>query len=138
MTIKPTKQEHEEDVKEYNIGRKGDPRVIKLAKAVPKKYKKGILAFLRNIYIYIYVFSWSYDDLNTFDINLIQHKIYLKDGVKTSKKKLRKIIIMLLPSIEKEVKKLLWANIIIPLRYLDWVTNLVPDRIFFWGNKVMR
>lgn len=29
---------------------------------------------------------------------------------------------------EKEVKKILDAKIIIPLRYLDWVSNLVPVR----------
>jgi hypothetical protein len=35
---------------------------------------------------------------------------------------------MLLPIIEKEVKKLLDAKIIVPLRYSDWVANLVPVR----------
>jgi hypothetical protein len=35
---------------------------------------------------------------------------------------------MLLPIIEKEVKKRLDANIIVPLRYLDWVANLVLVR----------
>ena len=33
---------------------------------------------------------------------------------------------MLLPVIEKEVKKLLDAKIIIHLRHSDWVENLVP------------
>jgi hypothetical protein len=33
---------------------------------------------------------------------------------------------MLLPIMEKEVKKLLDAKIIVPLRYSDWVANLVP------------
>jgi hypothetical protein len=35
---------------------------------------------------------------------------------------------MLLPIMEKEVKKLLDAKIIIPLRYSKWVANLVPIR----------
>ena len=34
----------------------------------------------------------------------------------------------MLPVIEKEVKKLLDAKIIIPLRYSTWVANLVPVR----------
>jgi len=34
----------------------------------------------------------------------------------------------LLPIIEKEVKKLLDAKIIVPLRYSSWVANLVPVR----------
>jgi hypothetical protein len=35
---------------------------------------------------------------------------------------------MLLPIMEKEVKKLLDEKIIIPLRYSEWVANLVPVR----------
>lgn len=35
---------------------------------------------------------------------------------------------MLLPTMEKEIKKLLDAKIIIPLRYSDWIANLVPVR----------
>jgi hypothetical protein len=35
---------------------------------------------------------------------------------------------MLMPIMEKEVKKLLDAQIIIPLRYLEWVAKLVPMR----------
>jgi len=34
----------------------------------------------------------------------------------------------LLPTIEKEIRKLFDANIIIPLRYSSWVENLVPVR----------
>jgi len=35
---------------------------------------------------------------------------------------------MLFPTMEKEIKKLLDARIIIPLRYSDWIANLVPVR----------
>jgi hypothetical protein len=35
---------------------------------------------------------------------------------------------MLLPIMEREVKKLLHAQIIVPLRYSEWVANLVPVR----------
>ena len=74
------------------------------------------------------MFSWSYDYLKTFDTSVIQHKIPLKTGVKPYKQNLEKINPLLLPSIEKEVKKLLQANIIVPLRYSEWVAKLVPFR----------
>jgi hypothetical protein len=35
---------------------------------------------------------------------------------------------MLFPIMEREVKKLLDAQIIVPLRYSEWVTKLVPVR----------
>jgi hypothetical protein len=35
---------------------------------------------------------------------------------------------MLLPIMEREVKKFFHAQIIVPLRYFEWVANLVPVR----------
>jgi hypothetical protein len=59
---------------------------------------------------------------------VIDHKIPLKPGVKPFRKNLRKINPILLPVVEREVKKLLEVKIIVPLRYSDWVENLVPVR----------
>ena len=64
--------------------------------------------------------------MKTYDKKIIQHKIPLKDGVKPHRQKLGQINPLLLAPIEKEVKKLLQAKIIFPLRYSDWVSNLVP------------
>jgi len=52
----------------------------------------------------------------------------LKEGAKPYKHNLRKINPLLLPLIENEVKKFLDAKIIVPLRYSDWVANLVSVR----------
>jgi hypothetical protein len=71
------------------------------------------------------VFDWTYEDLRTYDTNIIQHKIPLKEHAKPFKQKLRQINPMLLPIMEKEFKKLLDAHIIIPLRFSEWVGNLV-------------
>ena len=59
---------------------------------------------------------------------LIQYKFPLKLNVKPFRQKLRRINPTLFPVIEKEVKKLLDAKIIVPLRYSSWVANLVPVR----------
>jgi hypothetical protein len=67
---------------------------------------------------YVDVFAWKYEDLKTYDTGIIQHRIPLKHGKKPFKKKPRQIIPILFPIIEQEVKKLLDAKIIIPLRHL--------------------
>jgi hypothetical protein len=74
------------------------------------------------------VFSWTYEDLKTYDTSFIEHKIPLKEEAKPFRQKLRQINPMLLPIMEREVKKLLQAQIIVPLRYSEWVANLVPVR----------
>jgi hypothetical protein len=74
------------------------------------------------------VFSWTYEDLRTYDTSFIERKIPLKEEAKSFRKKLRQINPMLFPIMEKEVKKLLEAQIIVPLRYSQWVVNLVLVR----------
>lgn len=84
-------------------------------------------------YVYLFkkyydIFAWSYENLNTYNTDIIQHKIPLKQYIGSYKHKLRHINPLLLPFIEKEIKKLLQAKIIVPLGYFDWVANLVPVR----------
>ena len=38
---------------------------------------------------YKYVFSWSYDELRTYDTTIMEHKIPLKQGVKPFRHKIR-------------------------------------------------
>ena len=77
---------------------------------------------------FIDVFAWIYEDLKSYDTNIIQHKIPIKEDQKPFKRKLRRINPKLMPLIEKEIKKMFDAKIIIPLRFSKWVSNLVPTR----------
>ena len=72
------------------------------------------------------VFAWSYEDLKSYDTTVIQHTIPLKPNKKPFKQKLRRINPMLLPIIEKEIKRMFEAGIIAPIRFPEWVSNLVP------------
>jgi hypothetical protein len=74
------------------------------------------------------VFAWSYEDLKVYDTNIIQHVIPIRDDQKPFKQKLRRINPLLLPLIEKEVRKLFDAKIIVSLRFSKWLANLVPVR----------
>jgi hypothetical protein len=71
------------------------------------------------------VFAWKNEDWKTYDTSIIQHMIPIKPGTKPFKWKMRKVNPIFLPTIEKEVRKLLDAQIIIPLKYFEWVANLV-------------
>jgi hypothetical protein len=74
------------------------------------------------------IFAWEYNDLKTYETQVIEHRIPLNKESTPFNKKLRSISPLLLPIIEKEIKKILNAQIIIPLRYFEWVANLVPVR----------
>ena len=71
---------------------------------------------------------WTYEDLKTYDTNIIQHVIPLKENTKPFQQKLRKMHPSLEPLVKKELNKLLAAKIIFPVRHTTWVANLVPVR----------
>jgi hypothetical protein len=98
---------------------------VKLSKYLSPEIKSKYVELIRQ---YKDIFSWSYDELRTYDTTIMEHKIPLKQGVKPFRKKLMQINPMLLLVIEKEFKKLLDAKNIVPLRYSEWVANLVPVR----------
>jgi ribonuclease HI len=106
-----------------NIGSQEKPRFVKLSSSLTREQKVEYTELLKE---FVDVFAWMYEDLKTYDTSVIEHKIPLKEEAKTFRQKLRQINPMLLPVMEKEVKKLLDAQIIVPLRYSEWVANLVP------------
>ena len=77
---------------------------------------------------YTDVFAWSYEYLKDYDTSIIQHIISIKHGEKPFKQKIRRINPKLLPILEREIKKLFDAKIIVTLRFSKWVANLVPVR----------
>ena len=77
---------------------------------------------------YTDVFVWSYDDLKEYDTSILQHTILIKPGEKPLRQKLKRINPKLVPIIEKEIKNLFDAKIIVTLRFSKWVANLVPVR----------
>jgi ribonuclease HI len=125
VALKVKGSNEEADVTECNLGTEKNPKYVKLSSSLSEEQRSEYVKLLKE---FVDVFSWKYEDLQTYDTSIIEHKIPLKDDTKPFRKKLRQINPMLLPIMEKEVKKLLDAKIIIPLRYSEWVANLVPVR----------
>jgi len=112
-------------IEEHNIGTAEKPKMIKLSKNLPPDQKPKHIDLFKEFQD---VFAWSYEDLKSYDTSMIQHTIPLKPNQKPFKQKLRRINPVLLPLIEKEVKKMFEAGIIAPIRFSEWVSNLVPTR----------
>ena len=76
---------------------------MKLSRNLPPKEKKKYIDLMKNS---IDVYSWSYEDLKEYDTSIIQHVIPLRNGEKPFMQRLRRINPIVLPLIEKEVRKL--------------------------------
>jgi hypothetical protein len=118
-------QTEETDVVECDISPDTNPRLVKISIKLSQKQRRAYDELMKQ---YLDIFSWYYEDFKVFDIDIIQHKIPLKPGSKPIKKKSKQFNPLLLPIIEKELKRLLEAKIIVSLRYSKWVANLVPVR----------
>jgi ribonuclease HI len=125
VPVKGRLSSEDTETTECNIGSQEKPRFVKLSSSLTREQKAEYTELLKE---FADVFAWMYEDLKTYDTSVIEHKIPLKEEAKPFRQKLRQINPMLLPVMEKEVKKLLDAQIIVPLRYSEWVANLVPVR----------
>ena len=99
--------------------------MIKLAKSLPAHIKKKYFDLFKE---FADVFSWSYEDLKSYDTSIIQHKIPIKEDQKRFKQNIQRINLVPMPLIDKEIKKMYDVKIIVPLRYSKWVSNIVPVR----------
>ena len=96
-----------------------------MSKSITLESKEKYISLLKE---FIDVFAWSYGDLKVYDTNIIQHIIQVKEDEKPFRQKLKRINPLLLPLIEKEVRKLFDAKIIVFLRFSKWLDNLVLVR----------
>jgi len=121
----PRLQANEEEVENCNLGDSVVPKIVKISKFLSADMKTKYVEMMKR---FIDVFAWSYADLKQYDSSIIQHTIPIKQNEKPFKQKLRRINPLLMPLIEKEVKKLFDAKIIVPIRFSNWLANLVPVR----------
>jgi hypothetical protein len=122
---KPKIEANGQEVEDYNIGTEEKPRIVKLSKSLPPEQKLKYIELFKE---YSDVFAWGYEDLKAYETSIIQHMIPIKGDQKLFRQKLRRINPKLLPLIEKEIKKMYDAKIIVPLHFSKWVSNLVPTR----------
>ena len=108
-----------------DLGTKENPQNVNLGSDCTNEER---VSFIRLFKEFKYIFAWTYDDLKTFDPNIMQHTIPIDPNIKPFQQKLRKIHLNLEPSIKKELNKLLAARIIFLVRHAQWVANLVPVR----------
>ena len=120
--LKPGEKAEGNSTVDCNIGTKNYPKFVKISKSLIEETRNKYKNLLRQ---YLDVFAWSYNDLKTYSKDIMEHKIPLKSDAKPMIQKVRHINPILLPIIEKEIKKLWEERIIIMLRFSNWVSNIV-------------
>lgn len=68
VASKPTTPEMDKQVEDCNIGLEDELQMVRLSEGIASQCKQRYLNLFK---VYKDVFSWSYDDLKTFDTNII-------------------------------------------------------------------
>jgi hypothetical protein len=69
------------DITKFNLGIKKDPKHVKLSRILSRDQRAKYVKLLKE---FADVFAWTYEDLRTYDTNIIEHKIPLKEETKIS------------------------------------------------------
>jgi hypothetical protein len=83
-----------------NLGTKDNPQCINLGTGCSKQENS---AFIKLFKEFKDVFAWTYDDLKTFEPNIIQHTIPMKPQTQPFQQKLRNMHPKLEPMVKKEL-----------------------------------
>jgi hypothetical protein len=110
------------DTISFNIGTPECSKNVKIGAQCSDEEK---LKFTELLHEFQDVFSWSYEDLRGLDPAIIQYSIPFKEGIKLVRKKQRPINPTLEEATRKELEKSLKDGIIFPVKYSEWVSNLV-------------
>jgi hypothetical protein len=65
-----------EELETVNIGTREDKKELKIRILITSSEREDLIALLRE---YVDVFVWSYADMSSLDIDIVVHKIPLKE-----------------------------------------------------------
>ena len=105
--LNPESKVDGESTIEYNIGTEDQPRLVKVSKFLSLE---TITKYIKLLKEFADIFAWSYSELKTYDMRIMEHKIPLQIDKNHATQKIRHINPMLLPVIEKEIRKLWEEN----------------------------
>ena len=115
---------HQEFTKAINLGTEEERREVKIGTTLSPTITEKLISQLQE---YNDVFAWSYQDMSGLDIDIVVHRLPLREECAPVKKKLRKVKPEMLLKIKEEVKKQLDAGFLKISKYPQWVANIVPD-----------
>ena len=70
--------------------------------------------------------AWDVHEMPGLDRKLVEHRLPIKQGYKPYKQPPRRMTPELTLKVKEEVEKLLSAGFIRPVRYAEWISNIVP------------
>ncbi|XP_075486426.1 uncharacterized protein LOC142526036 [Primulina tabacum] len=110
-------------LKEVNLGTVECPKLTYISDLLEEEMKKEIVKLLVE---FKDCFAWEYEDMPGLDSKLVEHRLPIKDGFKSYQQPSRRMSKAIEARVKEEIEKLLKAKFIRPVRYTEWLANIVP------------
>ena len=105
-----------------NVGFEHDKKKLKIRVLITTNERCGLISLIKE---YANVFTWSYADITSLDIDILVYKLPLIKGCKFVKHKLRRARFNVLIKVKKKVKKQWDVGFLEVAKYPQWVSNIV-------------
>ena len=111
-----------DELEEIDIGPGDRPRVTDVSAKLNTEYKQELIDLLKEFKDY---FSWEYYEMPGLDRLNVEHRLPIKPRYQPFKQSPRRFNPNVLDDI-KEIERLLEAKFILPCRYAEWISSVVP------------
>ena len=117
-----TQPQVHDSMEEVNLDTVEEPRITYIGSLLPFDLKEGIIIILEK---FKYYFAWNYDEMPRLNRSLVEHLLPIKSEFHPFQQPLRRMSKELELKVNEEIEKLLKAKFIIPIRYVQWLANIV-------------
>ena len=93
---------HKEITEAVNLGTEEERKKVKIGTTLSPTTRKELIDLLQD---YNDVFAWSYQDMSSLDIDIVVHRLPLREECAPVKQKLRRVKPEMLLKIKEKVKK---------------------------------
>ena len=105
---------HQEITEAINLGTEEERREVKIETTLSPATRKELISLLQK---YSDVFAWSYQNMPSLDIDIMVHRLPLREECAPVKQKLRRVKPEMLLKIKEEVKKQLDVGFLDVFKY---------------------
>ncbi|XP_073138879.1 uncharacterized protein [Henckelia pumila] len=113
----------QDPLEKVNLGDLDNPKPVYISALLNDELKvkmKELLAEFKDC------FAWSYEDMSGLDRQLVEHRLPFKDDFKPYKQPSRRMSREVEAKVKEEIEKFVKAGFIRPIRYAEWLSNVVP------------
>ncbi|KAA3486505.1 Retrovirus-related Pol polyprotein from transposon 297 family [Gossypium australe] len=111
---------HEETVEVVTLE---EGKVVKIGTCIIEETKRDLINLLQE---FKNVFAWSYQDMLGLSIDIVVHRLPIKEDCRPVQQKLRRMRPDIVLKIKEEVNKQFDAGFLQEVKYSEWVANIVP------------